>query len=436
MKNFLTVAFACAVCLSANAEASLTMLSFGSEGGPGIGEPGMIGLGISPNGRYVCGTLEQGIGIFMGDIQNDKIFYEMTDSDDGGRLNHVNDEGVAIGYLGEPGVTYDIDGNLTLLQVPSGYKYIVGQDINADGSVMVGTLVGSGYQMFPAFSRNGGEWEILDLPDMDLEAFNTKQCSANYVSDDGKIILGYIGALGPATLWRMNDEGKYEPDPFFDKYKMRDFFDTEHPYVSFEAEGMSPDGHYVLLKVCTFENEAAGVNMPAVYDTRTGELKVYDEVQKMDNLMIGLTPTAIANDGTFVGIWGSAAANGGAFIMRAGETQAEMFIEAFPQFSAVFGILDLCGYHLPADISADGRYIVCSGWYSPDEDPTLPEALFYFMSYILDTGEKSAVESVEEEMIEAVPVEYYTIDGIRTDNPVKGLYVVRMSDGSTRKVMF
>ncbi|MDE6011064.1 MAG: hypothetical protein K2F87_06450 [Muribaculaceae bacterium] len=436
MKTIYTMTLALAICATANADnPTLQMLSFGSEAGPGKGEPGMLGLGISPDGRYVCGTLENGIGIFIGDLDNDKMIFNIPDDGDGGQLLNINNQGTAIGFNGAPGVTFNIDGVETPLRVSEEYKYVVGQDISDDGSVEVGLLVGKGYQIFPAYSKDGGIWQTLPMPDLDLGDYNTRQCGARYVSSDGKIILGYIGALGPATLWRLNDAGEYEADPFFDEYAMRTKEDTDHPYVTFEAEGLSPDGHYVLIKVCDYVDGIPGENMPAVYDTVTRELKVYDEPQQIDTYGIGLTPTAIANDGTFIGMWGSAVRNGGAFIMKAGQTQAEMYTTAFPEFAPIFELLDMCGYHMPADISADGNRIIGNGWYSPDEDPTASDALFYFMTYVIDRGLTDGVQAPEAAHGDAIPVAYHTLDGMTSATPVKGINIVRMSDGSVRKVM-
>lgn len=435
MKKVSIIVFALAICAMANAETTLKVLSFGSLQGPGLGEPGMIGLGISPDGRYVCGTLENAVGIFIGDLDSDKMIYAFSEGDDGGQLMNVNNEGVAIGFNGYPGVTFNTEGIETILRVPDGFKYVVGQDLSADGSVAVGLMVGDGYQIFPAFSRNGDVWQKLPMPDMDMGDYNTKQCGARYISEDGKIILGYIGALGPATLWRLDDNGEYVADPFFDVYAMRTKEDKDHPYVTFEAQGMSPDGHYVLIKVCTYSDGVPGLNMPAVYDTQTQTLKVYDEEQKIDVYNIGLTPTAIANDGTFIGMLGSAAVNAGAFIMKAGESHAEMYVEAFPEYAEIFDFLDFCGYHMPADISADGNRIIGNGWYSPSDDPYSDDALFYFMTYVIDRGLDSGVHAVGADANVAVQTGCCTIDGLRLDTPVKGLNIIRMSDGTVRKVI-
>lgn len=435
MKKFTILAFALAICASANADPTLKMLDFGSPQGPGIGEPGMIGLGISPNGKYVCGTLENGIGIFIGELENDNIFYQISEEDDGGQLQNVNDQGLAIGFNGSPGITFDIDGVETLLPIPEDCKYVVGKDLSDDGSVQVGIYVGEGYYTYASYSKDGGIWKKLPMPDVDPGDYNTRQCGAINVSTDGKIILGYIGTpIGPACLWRLGDNGEYVADPIYDEYAKRSKEDEEHPFLSFEAQGMSPDGRLVLLKVCEYIEEMPGPWLPAIYNTVTEDLEVYYELQKIDTYNVGLHPTAIANDGTFVGILGGPAMNFGTFIMKAGETQAEKFTQAFPEYASFFELLDLAGYHMPMDISADGNYIIGNGWSSMDEDPFSPDAFFYFMTYVIDRGIANSVTEIGADK-NAVPMEYYTIDGIRTESPVRGLNIIRMSDGSVRKVL-
>lgn len=435
MRKFTSLALALAICATANADTTLKMLTFGSPEGPGLGEPGMMGFGISPNGKYVCGTLELGIGMFIGDLENDNFIYRISEGDFGAQLLNVNDQGVAIGFNDDPGVTFNIKGEQELLKIPATCKYVVGEDISDDGSVMVGRFVGDGYNTYPSYSKNGGTWEKLPMPDVDPGDYNTRQNGATYVSGDGNIILGYLGTpIGPACLWRLDDSGNYVADPIFDKYAKRTATDEEHPYLTFRAQGMSPDGHYVLIMVSEYVENGEMLSKPAVYDTKTGELDVYNEPQNIDYYGVGLYPTAIANDRTIIGVVGSSVANFGAFIMKAGERQAEMFTDAFPEYESVFAMLDLGGYHMPSDITADGNSIIGYGWYCPDEDPTADDALFYFMTYVLTRGDNSSVSEIETDG-NAVPVEYFSIDGTRTATPSKGINIIRMSDGSVRKVL-
>ncbi|MDE6521641.1 MAG: hypothetical protein K2L17_02390 [Muribaculaceae bacterium] len=435
MKKISIITLVLSFSITALADTSLRMLSFGSEMGPGITEPGIMGFGISPNGRYVCGSIEYAAGIFIGDLETNKMLYSISDSDTGAQLLNINNIGEAIGFDGDSGILFNIDEKETALRSSEKLSYIIGQDISDDGSVQVGMLVSDSFQTYPAYSKDGGIWEILPMPDIDLGYYNQKQVAARYVSSDGKIILGNIGTWGPATLWRLNETGEFIPDPIFDGYVMMSREDVEKPYFRFTPEGMSPDGHYILIEVCTYNDGASSLTMPAVYDTHTKVLKVYDEVQNIDYSESGLHPTAIDNNGTFIGMIGSGSFNMGAFIMYAGETQAQMYTEAFPEYADVFECLDLGGYHMPSDISADGRFILGNGWYTPSDDPMANDAIYYFMTYVIDTGNTNSVGNHNEETMPIVPTEYYTLDGIRVDNPVKGLNIIRMSNGTFRKIL-
>ena len=173
--------------------------------------------------------------------------------------------------------------------------------------------------------------------------------------------------------------------------------------------------------------------MPAIYNTQTRELTVYSEKQTIDEFGTGLHPTAIADNSTFIGMIGSPSTNVGAFIMFAGETQAQKYTEAFPEYSEVFEFLDLTGYHVPADISADGGHILGNGWYSADENPESPGALYYFMTYVIETTEHVSVKEIDNDVQDVMPIGYYSIDGIRKLRPTKGLNIIMMSDGTVRK---
>lgn len=84
---------------------------------------------------------------------------------------------------------------------------------------------------------------------------------------------------------------------------------------------------------------------------------------------------------------------------------------------------DMYGYSVKA-IKGEGNAAV----YSAESDRIIVD-LKNGSSFtgVTETGELSAEEAVE--------VERYTIDGKRIDAPVKGLNIIRMSDGSVRKVM-
>lgn len=437
MKKIFTAFLSLALCSTMNAQ-TIKTLSLGI-GMPGEDEPQLMGLGISANGKYVCGPVEMGMGMFVFDIENNLYsIAETIDENEGAELRHVDNNGLAIGYNG-PGVTYSIDGEETVLKVPSeAYKYVLGEDISNDGSLMVGSLVPTAYSTMAAYSKNGGEWTLL--PEIDAELLGEFEGSAaKYVSGDGKVILGFIGSFGPATLWVMNDEGEYEVDPLFAKYVImteEDLAAGEKTLYNLSAIGISNNGKYVALSG-VIANDEGLLTVPVVYDTETKELTIYSEPQEIDIYGMGIMPLAIADDGTMIGIIGNQPmfACFGSFILKAGETQAITYSEAFPCYDELLGFSDSIGYCVPTGMSADGRYLVGYGFYSADfEDWDQPA---YYVTYVIDTkGGTSGIEAVEAvSAAPATPEAIYSIDGRLTNQMTKGINIVRLSDGSARKVI-
>lgn len=433
MKKFFTISTAFAVCLSINAD-SLKILSLGL-GVPGIDEPQLMGLGLSPNAKFVCGAIEQGEGYFIYDLETDICKYETTTDEEGAALYHVDNNGLAIGYNG-PGVTYSFEGVETQLKTPEGedYTYVLGEDLSNDGSVMVGEIIGKGFNNYAAFSKDGGEWTLLPRPSDELLGyFAERGTTAKYVSGDGKVILGQIcDNVGPATLWVMNDAGEYEVVPLFDKYVImpdEDMANGEKPLSGLVPYNVSDNGKYALCRGTVMTEDGYKL-VPVVYDVENQSIKIYDEPQEVDEYGLGLTPTAIADDSTFIGSIGTPIFGcTGSFIMKAGETQATLYVDAFPKYAETFVFWDENGMNVPTGISADGRYIMGYSFYSVDAyDPEEPA---YFVTYVIDRNEGSAVEETDAVTL---PNAIYSIDGQKISSVKKGINIVRMSDGSVRKI--
>lgn len=431
MKRYTIVAtLAMSLAMTANAQ-SFRFLTFG-EGSPGLEEPGMMGMGISPDGRYVCGALQMGLGYFMGDLQNDRFFYAVSEDDEGADLRHVDNNGLAIGFDG-PGVTVSIDGTRTELKVPdASYKYVLGEALTDDGSILAGSLVGAGYVTYAAYCKAGGEWTMLPKIDENLlGVYKNKGTAAKYISGDGKIIAGYIGSFGPATLWVMNDKEEYEVDPLFARYA-KVTLDDDKVYAGFYIQGLSNNGKYVLIQGREYDNPERAI--PLVYNTETKEMTVYDEQQTgFDEGGYGITPTAICDNGMFVGVVGQIAINLGGFIMYPGETQAKMLCDAFPEWHDEFANMDVYGYHVPMGLTADGQYLIGYGYYSPDPYDELINP--YFATYILGTGIGDGVEGVACDLNLKTPPAYYTIDGRKVASPGKGVTIAVTPEGRTEKII-
>ena len=428
MKKLVTLSLGLALCASAGAE-NFRILSLGI-GVPGFDEPQFMGLGISTNGRYVCGSIDMGEGYFIADIENDDIAYEYTDDPEGAELRHVDNNGLAIGYNG-PGVTYSISGIETVLQTPGNYKYVLGESLTSDGSIMVGSLVATGYATYAAYSVNG-EWQLLPLPEE-----NDGESSAKYISGDGSVILGHMGSFGSPMLWIANDEGQYEIDSVMVNYitsPENEVANGGAGLYSLFPMGISENGKYAVCRG-TILNDYGYYFVPVVYNVDDKTFTIYNEAQEIDEYGIGLTPSAIANDGTMIGVIGEPlTGSAGSFILKAGETQATTFSAVFPDYAEAMGFADAIGYTVPMSMTADGRYIVGYGYYC--EDFYDEYAMAYFVTYIIDTeGETSGVKVVAADESDAQPESFYSLDGKRLGEMTKGLNIVRMSDGTVRKVI-
>ncbi len=435
MKKFFTFLGVFALCTSVNAE-TVKMLSLGL-GQPGIDEPGMMGMAISADGRYVCGTLEYGFGYFVGDLTTEKYAYAITDDDEGAELRHVDNNGLAIGFNG-PGVTYSLDGVETVLATPDGYRYVLGEDITNDGSLMVGSLVANDYGTFAAYSKNGGEWTLLPKPsDEEMGVFaNDGFTAAKHVSGDGRVIAGYVGSFGPAMVWIMNENGEYEPDALFARYLITDETsdDDARKFINLATMNISNNGKYVLLQGTMMNGDDLSdtVVVAAVYDTETKSLKIYDEPQEIDEAGMGLCPSAIADDGTFIGVIGQPMMGStGSFIMKAGETQAKYLMNVYPEYAAIFMETDQYGNSVPMDISADGKKIIGYAYYC--EDFSAEDSIPYFTTWVIDSTGTVAVESIATDSIQ--PEAVYSIDGRKQNGLKKGINIIRMSDGSVKKII-
>lgn len=433
MNRIFTLSLSLALCASVSAE-SVKILTLGL-GTPGIDEPQLMGLGISPDGKYACGSIEMGTGYFVADIESGQYTWAISDDPEGAELRHVNNFGLAIGYNG-PGVTYSIDGVETILPTPDGdYKYVLGEDLSDDGTVMVGSIVAKGFVTYAAISRDGSEWTMLPMPDDDqLGDYAGDGSAAKYVSGNGSVILGNVGSFGPGIIWKLNESGEYDIDPLFSKYVIWDDEDTcDKELYSLLVLGLSNNGRYAVCRGTVLTEEGLSM-VPVVYDVEEQELTIYSEPQDIDGYGLGLTPTAIDNNGTVIGVIGQPMSGAsGSFILKPGETQARTFAEVFPQYAEIFGFSEMIGYTVPTGMSADGRYILGYGYYSEDfYDEEIPA---YFSTYVIDTLGTSGLVVVPETSSDAVPEAYYTVDGKRLSAPVKGVNIVRMSDGTARKVI-
>lgn len=442
MKKIFTLSIAVALFGVASADTVQVLSCAGGIPGMSAEEPQLLGLSISPNGKYICGSIEKGIGVFAANRLTGEVKWQVTlDGDrDGDQLKAIDNEGVAIGFL-EDAVLYSFDTDtFTALKAPAGFKYCIGEDITPDGNMKVGSLVGTGFLTDAAFTIDNVNWTLLPMPTE--EEFGglidgSKGSSAKMVSVDGKVILGHVGSFGAPIVWVKNDTGVYEPDFFMARYVKAtsdDINDTSKPLVSLSGmyKYMSGNGKYVVMMgLIPAEIPGETRSVPVVYDTEKKDIKIYDEIQEIDELELTLYPLGISDDGTFIGTVGQPLMGSmGAFIMLEGKTQAEWFNDVFPQFSELLGEADAIGFNNPTDITPDGRFILGHLYYCEDYmDPVAPA---YFETYIIDRGENTGVNEVSSN----IGMEYiYSVDGRALREMTKGINIVRKADGSVLKIM-
>lgn len=437
--------FSLALLLGANANAE-TLKILGMGGQPGMDEPQFMGMAISPNGRYVAGAVESGEGMFVTDIDNDEYkFLPTVDENEGALLVNVDNQGTAVGYDG-PGVTYNIDGVRRTL-VPGTidgveYRDFIAEGITADGKMIVGSLVAKGSVTYAAYTEDGGEtFKLLPAPAGQAAETFGKGSSAKHVSVDGKYILGFVASYRVGALWERNDDGEYVEIPLANQYcvfNKSDELKGEKRLLSLFTLDLSPSGQFAAFRSIILDETGNFQTVPAIYDTFNKKMIIYDEKQKIDEQSnVGLSPSAIADTGTFVGTVGVVGvSNCATFIMYAGQTQAKLFKDEFPEFNGLLGAGDEYGFSWPTSMSADGSRIVGFTYYC--DDYMDPDTFAYYTTYVLervvDPSEFSSVKNIETEG-EAVPVGYYSIDGKRMSKMSDGLNIIRMSDGSVRKIM-
>lgn len=442
MKKIFLLSIAAALYSGASAESLQVLSCAGGIPGLDADEPQLMGLSISPNGKYVCGVIEKGIGVFAADLSTGEVKWHVTlDGDrDGDQLRAIDNNGLAIGYL-EDGVMFSFASNdFSTFKAPKGYIYCIGEDLTPDGSMKIGSLVGTSFLTEAAYTFDDVNWNILPMPTEEqfgglMDA--SKGASAKFVSVDGKVILGHIGSFGAPIVWVRNDAGEYEPDFFMARYVKageNDLDDPNKPLLSLSGlyKYLSGNGRYVVMIGLLPENEDGQKrSVPVVYDTQEKDIKIYDEVQEIDEMELSLYPLGISDDGTFIGTVGQPMYGSiGSFVMFPGKTQAEFYVDAFPEYAKILGESDSLGFNNPSDISPDGRYILgyiyyCEDYWDPDADA-------YFETYVIDRGEDNAVE---EATVQSVPKTIYSIEGRTLRELSKGINIVRNSDGSVSKIL-
>lgn len=436
MKKIFT--FAVSLSLLASMHAQGVKILSTTDQFPTVFEPELYALGISPDGKYVCGSCSMGEGVFVADLQSGEVKCSDAFDDEGGELRHVDNNGLAVGLE----YTYKFNtGELSYNPVPVGYRSVLYEDLTNEGKIIVGSLIDPAIGTLAAVLKEGQEWQKLPIPaDEDLMGLAPKFqgiSAAKRVSGDGKVILGCLGSFVLPILWFQNEAGEYLPDFFparFLKVSADDINDDSKPLYGLSGQFlfMSDNGKYVAMMGMIYDENNSELFIPVVYNTESKELIVYSEPQEIDFGGAGLIPTAISDDGTFIGCIGQPYFGSlGSFIMYPGETQAELFVDAFPEYYELLGDADNHGFSVPTGISADSKTIVGYTYYS--DDFLNMDTPAWTISYVISNDNGNAVEEIRP--IATGSTEIYSIDGRSMRQMTKGLNIVRNSDGTVTKIL-
>lgn len=388
---------------------------------------------ISSNHRYVTGPAYNittgSTGMFIYDLETDNYAVKPAEDEFGAVMRMVSDDGVAIGY-NKQAVKLSIDGTTEYLDVAEG---VTGQARDASDDLSL--IVGCHYDMEDPYLTTACIWKdgkLIDLPvpsDEEL-GFETNGSTAYYTTADGSIIVGYVVdnlSSMPLIVWYLQDDGTYKCDPVCTKY-FSEWGDVEgRPYVMFSPQGLSRNGKYVSLNIMELKDVPSEQRM-ARYNLETKELEIYVADGQGDiKAQSEAQATAIADDGTMIGwvlsgSWVSQVRS--AIIWNGNESEPKLLANTYPEIPEI-AEFDSYGFNTVCDITPDARYIA---GFAMDERSN-------YTSFVIDRGDITTGINNAASDKNATEVARYAADGTQLASPAKGLNIIKMSDGTTRKVI-
>lgn len=414
---------------------------------PDAGMLGTMATAMSPNGRYIGGSVYATDGGFLFDRETKKVqMYDALDVNTDLQIKSISNDGLAVGWNG-PACTFDFNTN-TVKSFGAADQYLfIG--ISPNGKLIVGARYdGDDAQGTPCYFSNGTPVDLPQSSDKFL-GYNSDGASALSVSDDSLISGYYVDnmATRPATLWALNKDGKT-----FSSYPIsRRFFassmESTMPYVIFSCDQtvMSANGKWLAVNFEKYISQWESVKGVARYNTENDSVDFFIANEDDDRFADVGTETyafAVSNDGTVVGFYGSAYQSRVAYRWKKGEADIERLATAFPGATRL-AAYDEGGFNTPSGISADGRYISGFG-YAADttaevEDGEEPQR--NWVSWILDTEDPAAsvgtgVEKVQVNKANAASVRArYAIDGTKRQSKFKGLNILQLTNGKAIKTI-
>lgn len=404
---------------------------------PGKETAVLMGEAVSPNGRYVSGG--DGEKGFICDMTTGetKFFKSEFLGDDG-----VNDDAVdaVVSCVGDDGVGYGYMENCAAkFDFESGKWTKIGSDnsavkfANADQTVLCGHTY-EGY--YPSAVYWDADCNLHELPTPTPEwlGFDASGFSATQVSADGSTIVGYAVddmATNPLIVWHRNTDGSYSVDPVCKPY-FNGAYDAWQKYDSFNADCISANGKWAAINVHDL-NEANDYEDEGMYWARY-DLEA-DTVQFINcpdhSASLYFYANGISNDGTIIGYTEDDARGRIGVICKAGENTVQYLSDAYPTVKEI-SEMDINQLNVPCSITPDGRYIEGFGYV----DSPLEENQVWYATWLLDTGESTAIDNAVATNTASKVVASYSIDGkkLNSKSSLKNRVVVnRLANGKAVK---
>ena len=370
--------------------------------------------------------------MFVYDIETDNYVVEAALDDFGADIREVNNDGVATGY-NEQACFFNINGTVDYFYAEEEMSTIA-RDASDDLSVAVGCYyLTTGYLTTACVWKDGKRMDLPVPTDEEL-GFETNGSSAYYTNSDGSVIVGYVVdnfSTNPLLVWRLQDDGTYECDPVCTRYFSPDGDVDGRPYIMFSPQGFSRNGRYVSLNLSVYDEATEWFTEQYLgrLDLETGTLEEYradgnGEIAANSEM----TASQVSDNGTVIGYtsmgWGPMSQRN-AIIWQKGKTPTKL-ATLLPDITEI-AAYDNVGMNTAIDITPDGRYIA---GFAMDEN-------YAYNGYVIDIGSEAAgVKAVKVADGEAaVEVARYGINGTRLAAPVKGVNIVKMSDGTVKKVI-
>lgn len=455
MKKYFTLTIAALLTAGAAYSQSATLVT---KGDIWMLTGGEFPFAISDNGRYIGGMALS----LQGFVYDTESGYTALTPEDyiinpSGSTNVVAVDNNGVGYGADPengAFSLNIDGQYGLVHgIGDGIVLASVRDCTPDGSLLVGYYSRDWQNNFPCVWKDG---KVITLPTpnpMTVDFIIAYGTRALRVSADGSLILGEVLLPGvensTMVLWKLQDDGSYKLinayEDYFDGIYFNHYDDNgkviwvergDMPYSQFKPKSMTSDGKTVLMELRGNTTDVFPPLRMGLYDVETKKLTEIEYTE--DNLLYSrgyFTLNDIADDGTVIGMIGQVIDNPQPVILYANDYyHALTATEAFPGVPLLEELetntIELQDEFSFIAITPDASRIV---GYAVIETDVVPGYWSWAVFYI-DTN-RSGVESVETDSTASRTVEYYTLDGIRVERPVKGINIVRDSEGKTHKIV-